>query len=65
MFLDSKHSYDIYKYVKMALDPEVNVTRYEMPRCALHLLQRHACQFSPYLVDNYEVSECTLHALQI
>ena len=52
---DAKHSYDIYKYTKMAIDPAVPVVRYEMPRSALELLRRHAPQFDTYIADDYKV----------
>ena len=57
IFLGSKHSYDIYKYTRMALDPATGrqYTRYEMPRAALMLLAKHGAQFAPYLLDEYEV----------
>lgn len=48
-----RHSFDIYKFTRMALDAKH--TRYDVPRAALQLLSKHACQFGQYLMDEYEV----------
>ena len=56
-FSDSKYAYDIFKYARMAIDPNVELVRFEMPKSGLLLFSRHASQFSQYLVDDYKV--CT------
>ena len=50
-----RHSYDIYKYTKMAVDKDVKVTRYDMPRAGLKLLAKHAGQFDQYLIEDHQV----------
>ena len=41
----------------MAIDPNVELARFEVPKSGLQLFSRHASQFSQYLVDDYKV--CT------
>lgn len=49
------YAFEIYRYSKMALDPEMPWTRYEAPKRALGLLACHAAQFAPYMMDDYQV----------
>ena len=55
VFVGSKNSYEIFKYARMAIDPAINYTRYDVPRAGLKLFSKHAAQFSLYLVDDYQV----------
>ncbi|XP_035828316.1 DNA-dependent protein kinase catalytic subunit [Aplysia californica] len=50
----SKYSYEIFKYMRMAIDPNIEHTRYDMPKAGLKLLTRHAGQFQQYLMDDYQ-----------
>ncbi|KAH9504422.1 hypothetical protein Btru_063566 [Bulinus truncatus] len=50
----SRYAYDIFKYVRMALDPSIDYTRYDAPKAALKLLGRHAGQFRQLLMDDYQ-----------
>ena len=56
----SKNSYEIFKYTRSAIDPKIELTRYDMPRAGLRLFARHASQFNQYLIEDYEVSNPTL-----
>jgi len=49
-----KHARDIYKYLSMALDRTIQHSRYDMPRSALQLLAKHACQWDQCIIDDYE-----------
>lgn len=49
-----KHAHDIYKYLSLALDKSVQHSRYDMPRSALQLLAKHACQWDQCIIDDYE-----------
>ncbi|GFR68847.1 DNA-dependent protein kinase catalytic subunit-like [Elysia marginata] len=49
----SKYSYEIFKYARMAIDPNISYTRYDVPRAGLKLFARHAGQFKPFLMDEY------------
>ena len=60
-FSDSKYSYDIFKYARNAIDPNVDINRFEMLKSGLLLFSRHASQFRQYLVDDYKV----LHSLYV
>ncbi|KAK3580733.1 hypothetical protein CHS0354_005741 [Potamilus streckersoni] len=50
----SKFAYDIFKAARMAIDPKVDLTRYDVPRAGLKLLAKHASQFSQFLIDDYD-----------
>lgn len=52
----AKHSYDIFKYSKMAIDKDVKLSRFDMPRAGLKLLAKHAGQLDQYLIDDHQVS---------
>ncbi|RUS72684.1 hypothetical protein EGW08_019554 [Elysia chlorotica] len=47
------YSYEIFKYTRMAIDPNISYTRYDVPRAGLKLLARHAAQFKTFLMDEY------------
>lgn len=51
---DSKNSYEIFKYMRMALDPNIDYTRYDVPKAGLKLITRHAGQFRQFLMDEYK-----------
>ena len=53
-----KYARDIYKYLMMALDKCIQHSRYDMPRSALQLLAKHACQWDQCIIDDYEVIVC-------
>jgi len=53
--LGGKHARDIYKYLSMALDKSIQHTRFDMPRSALQLLAKHACQWDQCIIEDYEV----------
>jgi len=50
-----KHARDIFKYLSMALDKSIQHSRYDMPRSALQLLAKHACQWDQCIIDEYQV----------
>ncbi|XP_033751348.1 DNA-dependent protein kinase catalytic subunit-like [Pecten maximus] len=50
----SQQSYDIFKYARMAIDPKVDYTRYQVPSAGLKLFTKHAAQFSLYLIEDYQ-----------
>ncbi|XP_064600499.1 DNA-dependent protein kinase catalytic subunit-like [Liolophura sinensis] len=50
----AKHAYEIFRFSRSAIDPELDVTRYSMPKAGLKLLARHASQFCQYLIEDYE-----------
>jgi len=54
-FSGAKYARDIYKYLRMALDKSIQHSRYDMPRSALQLLAKHACQWDQCIIDDYEV----------
>ena len=39
----------------MAIDPDINYTRYDVPRAGLKLFSRHSAQFKSQLADDYQV----------
>lgn len=39
----------------MAIDPDINYTRYDVPRAGLKLFSRHSAQFKTQLADDYQV----------
>ncbi|KAK6170524.1 hypothetical protein SNE40_018898 [Patella caerulea] len=47
--------YDIYKYAKMAIDPSINLSRYEVPKAGLILFSKHASQLREFFIDDYQV----------
>ncbi|XP_061175418.1 DNA-dependent protein kinase catalytic subunit-like [Saccostrea echinata] len=51
---DSSNSYEIFKYARMAIDPDINYTRYDVPRAGLKLFARHSAQFRSQLADDYQ-----------
>ena len=56
VYSGGKYAHVIYKYVSMALDKSIQHSRYEMPRAALQLLAKHACQWDQCIIDDYKVS---------
>ena len=40
----------------MALDKSIQHSRYDMPRSALQLLAKHACQWDQCIIDDYQVT---------
>ncbi|CAI8051259.1 DNA-dependent protein kinase catalytic subunit [Geodia barretti] len=50
----SEHAQNIYKFSKMAIDPKVSHSRYEVPRAGLSIIARHAAQFKEYLAKDHE-----------
>jgi len=63
ILIGGEHSYEIFKYVRMSLSPDIKHTRYDVPKAALMLLTKHSCQFNQYLVDDYEVGTFTFKYL--
>lgn len=57
--LDSQNSYETFKFARMAIDPDINYTRYDVPRAGLKLFSRHSAQFKSQLADDYQVRELT------
>ena len=55
-----KYARDIYRYLSMALDRSIQHTRYDMPRSALQLLAKHACQWDQCIIDDYEAMTTSL-----
>ena len=53
--IGSTHSYDIFKFVRQALNPESELSRYEVPKAALRLVAKHAGQLQHFLVQEYQV----------
>ena len=54
-YVGGKYARDIYRYLSMALDKSVQHSRYEMPRSALQLLAKHACQWDQCIIEDYKV----------
>ncbi|XP_067044034.1 DNA-dependent protein kinase catalytic subunit-like isoform X2 [Acropora muricata] len=50
----SKYSREIYCYARKAIDPQVNLNRYDVPRAGLQLFAKHAAQFKEYISKDYE-----------
>ena len=48
----SVHAKEIYRYCKMCIDPNLGLTRYDVPKAALGLLARHASQFKESVTDD-------------
>ena len=63
--LGGKYARDIYKYLSMALDRSIQHSRYDMPRSALQLLAKHACQWDQCIIDDYEVIHHFPNALRM
>lgn len=57
--LDSQNSYETFKFARMAIDHDINYTRYDVPRAGLKLFSRHSAQFKSQLADDYQVRELT------
>ena len=55
VFADQERSFEIFKYLRMAIDPTVTVHRYEMTLSALEVIKRHATQFCRFLLKEYKV----------
>eukprot|EP00794_Sanderia_malayensis_P010266 gene10266-11321_t len=53
-FEGSNHPSEIFRYMRLAIDPENNLARYDVPKAALNLLGRHAVQFQHAITDNYK-----------
>ncbi|XP_027045855.1 DNA-dependent protein kinase catalytic subunit-like [Pocillopora damicornis] len=51
----SKYAKDIYTYARMAINPQVSLSRYEVPKAGLHLFAKHSAQFKEYISKDYEV----------
>lgn len=50
-----KYAHDIYSYLSKALDKSIQHSRYDVPRSALQLLAKHACQWDQCIIDDYKV----------
>ena len=61
--LGGKYAADIYKYLSMALDKSIQHSRYDMPRSALQLFAKHACQWDRCIIDEYKVIADTVPSL--
>lgn len=55
VLIDSQNSYETFKFACMAIDPDINYTRYDVPRAGLKLFSRHSAQFKSQLADDYQV----------
>ncbi|XP_022778667.1 DNA-dependent protein kinase catalytic subunit-like isoform X5 [Stylophora pistillata] len=51
----SKFAKDIYTYGRMAINPQVSLSRYEVPKAGLYLFAKHSAQFKEYIAKDYEV----------
>lgn len=52
---DPQMSEDIFQYALKAITPKMEMNRYAVTYAGLHLLARHAAQFSSCLMDHYRV----------
>lgn len=52
---DPQMSKDIFQYALKAITPKMEMNRYAVTYAGLHLLARHAAQFSSCLMDHYRV----------
>ncbi|XP_048248370.1 DNA-dependent protein kinase catalytic subunit-like [Haliotis rufescens] len=50
----SKNSYAIFKYARMAIDPGISFSRYDVPRGGLRLFGKHCGQFNQFIMDDYQ-----------
>ncbi|XP_022110985.1 DNA-dependent protein kinase catalytic subunit-like isoform X2 [Acanthaster planci] len=50
----AKHSKDIYRFARMAIDPTVDHTRYELNKAGLNMFAKHSAQFGPYLYSDHQ-----------
>jgi DNA-dependent protein kinase catalytic subunit len=48
------HMQDIYKFIRMSVDPAAHLTRYDTPRSGLTLISMHASHLSKYLTKDFE-----------
>ncbi|KAK0048622.1 DNA-dependent protein kinase catalytic subunit, partial [Biomphalaria pfeifferi] len=51
---DSKHAYEIFKYLRMVINADIDYSRYEAIKAALKLLARHAGQMRQFMIDEYK-----------
>nr|XP_006812076.1 PREDICTED: DNA-dependent protein kinase catalytic subunit-like [Saccoglossus kowalevskii] len=51
---EAPHAWDIFRFTRMAIDPKVGYTRFDVPKTGLWLLAKHAPQFNKYLLDDHE-----------
>ncbi|KAM3927958.1 DNA-dependent protein kinase catalytic subunit [Leptodactylus fuscus] len=52
---DASTSKEIFEYTLKAINPQIDLKRYAVPLAGLNLLALHTSQFSPYIMDNYQV----------
>ncbi|KAL9956083.1 hypothetical protein ACROYT_G037506 [Oculina patagonica] len=57
----SRYAKDIYNYTSMAINPQVTLTRYEVPKAGLNLFAKHAAQFKEYIAKDHEVMYDTFY----
>ncbi|XP_074649158.1 DNA-dependent protein kinase catalytic subunit-like [Tubulanus polymorphus] len=50
----SKYSYDIFNYTRKAINPQIQITKYDVIRAGLTLFSMHGAQFNTYMIDSYE-----------
>ncbi|XP_064478548.1 DNA-dependent protein kinase catalytic subunit-like [Ornithodoros turicata] len=50
---DPDSCYKIFKCIRMAVSPNENLRRYDIPKAALMLLSRHAAQFGLFLFEGH------------
>ncbi|XP_055874578.1 DNA-dependent protein kinase catalytic subunit-like [Biomphalaria glabrata] len=50
----SKHAYEIFKYLRMVINADIDYSRYEAIKAALKLLVRHAGQMRQFMIDEYK-----------
>ncbi|XP_065059919.1 DNA-dependent protein kinase catalytic subunit-like isoform X2 [Rhopilema esculentum] len=50
----SKSIDDLFCYTKMAINPKVELSKYEVPKAALCLLEKHAVLFRQQITDDWE-----------
>lgn len=51
----SRYAKDIYSYTRKAIEPQVSLSRYEVPKAGLYLFAKHAAQFKEYIAKDYEI----------
>lgn len=62
--LGGKYAEEIYRYARMALNKDIQFSRYEMQQTALQLLAKHACQWDRFIFRDYEVSNLMLFSFR-
>ena len=56
-FPDSTEIYDLLLYTRKAINPDLKLTRYDMPKAGLNLFAQHCALFAHFLIDIYEVND--------